>query len=307
MTSPLAGVAVVNAILFGVYGNVQSSLPKHWNSSVNVFIAGASAGMVQSVISSPMELAKTRMQLQENSNGSKSSTTESNLRNRTSNNTRQISNKCNVMYKNPLHCLHHLHRTEGFRGVFRGYGITLCREIPAFGSYFVSYDWFCKLFSGFSTDAEMGTIPILLAGGMSGVTSWVITYPLDVVKSRVQVDGFLGPKQYNGSIDCFIKSYQNEGLNAFSRGLTSTVIRAFPTNAATFLAVSLTFKFLGPIIEKPHTAKTDNVSKVIIEVKDKKFEELHLHSKSGRIFGQDDVNKMSDIGRLTTYAEASFW
>lgn len=312
MTSPLAGVAVVNAILFGVYGNVQNILPKQWNPSLNVFIAGASAGMVQSVISSPMELAKTRMQLQDSSGSDLKSTTKTatNLSDRTKQLTQPVSSSIrrSPQYKNPLQCLAHLHQTEGFRGVFRGYSITLAREIPAFGSYFVSYDWFCRLLSGHSKDAEMGAIPVMLAGGLSGVTSWVITYPLDVVKSRVQADGFLGPKQYNGTIDCFIKSYQNEGLNAFSRGLTSTVIRAFPTNAATFLAVSMTFKFFGPIMERPQSDKQESLGKVIIEVKDKKkFEELHLHSQSGRIFGQDDVNKMAEISRLTTYAEATFW
>ena len=62
MSSPLCGVAVINAIVFGVYGSAMRYLGE--NTLSNQFLAGAFAGGVQSVISCPMELAKTKMQLQ---------------------------------------------------------------------------------------------------------------------------------------------------------------------------------------------------------------------------------------------------
>jgi len=286
MTSPLAGVAIVNAILFGVYGNMQRMLPPQWSPYMNVFLAGASAGMVQSVICSPMELAKTRMQLQEDETSSKSkshiknnhhSFTDSNSHTTALKSSRLPTMPVTQIYKNPLDCLMKIHHAEGMKGVYRGYGITLTREIPAFGIYFVSYEWFCQLLRGEKSEAEMGAVPILLAGGFSGVCSWVLTYPIDVVKSRVQTDGFLGPKKYKGTIDCFVQSYRTEGFNAFTRGLTSTIIRAFPTNAATFLVVSMTFKIFGPLVERQHD-KDGMVTKVVIDIKDKKFEELLLQS-----------------------------
>lgn len=60
MSSPLAGVAAINAIVFGVYGNVQRNLSEP-NSLVSHFLAGGAAGLCQSVFCSPMELAKTRL------------------------------------------------------------------------------------------------------------------------------------------------------------------------------------------------------------------------------------------------------
>lgn len=98
----MGGVAFVNAIVFGVYGNINrhSTDP---NSIKSHFIAGSLAGLVQSLICSPMELAKTHLQLQ----------------------------KQNIIrYKGPLQCLSYIFKTEGFKGIFRGLGITALRDIP---------------------------------------------------------------------------------------------------------------------------------------------------------------------------------
>ena len=35
-------------------------------------------------------------------------------------------------------------RTEGARGLTRGLGLTIIREVPAFGSYFFAYETFYK-------------------------------------------------------------------------------------------------------------------------------------------------------------------
>jgi solute carrier family 25 carnitine/acylcarnitine transporter 20/29 len=60
----MAGVAVVNAIVFGVYGNFQRHLPRP-DALSSHFLAGAVAGFVQSFVCCPMELVKTRLQVQQ--------------------------------------------------------------------------------------------------------------------------------------------------------------------------------------------------------------------------------------------------
>lgn len=64
MSSPLASVAVINAMIFGVYGNVQRRLDDPTSLKSHA-LAGSVAGLVQSFICSPMELVKTRLQIQE--------------------------------------------------------------------------------------------------------------------------------------------------------------------------------------------------------------------------------------------------
>lgn len=83
----------------------------------------------------------------------------------------------------------------------------------------------------------------LMAGGFAGTFSWLVSFPVDVVKSRLQTDGMDGKLKYTGAVDCVKKSYQAEGMNFFTRGLTSTLLRAFPMNAVCFLVVSYVMNF----------------------------------------------------------------
>lgn len=211
LSSPLVGVSFVNAIVFGVYGNVQR-LASDQHSYTTHFVSGATAGLVQSFICSPMELAKTQLQVQKSlANG--------------------------LSFRGPTQCLSYIYHTSGVRGVFKGLGITALRDIPGFASYFVSYEFLIRL------NQDPGILSTLLAGGLAGIASWTFTIPVDVVKSRIQVDGMLASEQkYNGIIDCVRKSYQEEGLAFFSRGFASTLLRSFPMNAVCFLVVSTTLK-----------------------------------------------------------------
>ncbi|ODN04271.1 Mitochondrial basic amino acids transporter [Orchesella cincta] len=215
ISSPLFGVAGVNALIFGVYGTLRpyvSGSPGN-DALWAHFAAGSVSGAVQSVIASPMELVKTRMQISEESTGSKK--------------------------LGPVDMLKGIYRNEGglFRGVFKGWGITLGREIPGFGIYFASYEAMTRM-----GDGQVGTLGMLMAGGMAGVLSWIVTFPIDVVKTRLQCDD---RGKYSGAFDCARKTYRSEGYRAFSRGLVSTVIRAFPTNAATFTVVTWIMRLAG--------------------------------------------------------------
>ena len=60
----MASVAVINAMIFGVYGNVQRRLGDPESLTTHA-LAGSVAGLVQSFVCSPMELVKTLIQIQE--------------------------------------------------------------------------------------------------------------------------------------------------------------------------------------------------------------------------------------------------
>lgn len=210
ISSPMGGVALVNAIVFGVYGNMQrrSSDP---DSIKSHFLAGSAAGLAQSIVCSPMELIKTRLQLQSQNMKSK-------------------------QFRGALHCLGHIFKTEGFRGVYRGIGITALRDLPGFSSYFVSYEMLIR------ASPNPGNFYLFMAGGIAGVISWILTVPIDVIKSRLQADGIGDKPKYTGISDCFRQSYKEEGLAFLTRGMCSTLLRAFFINAACFYVVSWTLK-----------------------------------------------------------------
>jgi len=183
-------------------------------------------GLLQTPICSTMELAKIRMQAQ--GEGQKRGTKGE--------------------YKGSFDCLRKIYKAEGIRGLGKGMNATILREVPAFGVYFVSYEIMCREFT-----PEGGICPtwgLLLAGGFAGCFSWMTSYPIDVIKSRLQVDGVYRNGRfiykYNGYMDCIRQSVAAEGMGVFFRGLNSTLIRAFPTNAATFTAVAYTLRWLRP-------------------------------------------------------------
>ena len=80
---------------------------------------GGITGGVQCVITGPMELVKTRMQV----TGIGESKTKSSL----------------------IKTAKHIYKTNGLIGFTTGFGATLTREIPAFMCYFGSYDMFLKI------------------------------------------------------------------------------------------------------------------------------------------------------------------
>ncbi|KOX77561.1 Mitochondrial carnitine/acylcarnitine carrier protein CACL [Melipona quadrifasciata] len=210
ISSPMAGVALVNAVIFGVYGETRRHIPDP-NSLSSCFVSGALAGLAQSPICSPIELAKTRMQLRTSSSG--------------------------TQFSGPMDCLRYTYKHEGYRGVFRGLNVTLLREIPSYGTYFLTYEILTRT----PDNAPVSTAYMLLAGGLAGTASWTVSYPLDLVKSRIQADG----RRYAGLVDCLRQTVTNEGYSCLYRGLSSTIIRAFPTNAVTLTVVTWIFRLFG--------------------------------------------------------------
>eukprot|EP00061_Rhincodon_typus_P016225 g44325.t1 len=44
-------------------------------------------------------------------------------------------------YAGPLDCVKQIYKTSGIRGVYKGTVLTLIRDVPASGMYFMTYEW----------------------------------------------------------------------------------------------------------------------------------------------------------------------
>lgn len=233
MFSPMIGMAFINAIVFGVQHNMMKRMERTY---LNSFIAGGTAGALQSFICCPIELIKLRMQAQKN--------------------PIQLFEIHHVdsqmVYKDPWDATVQVYKKAGVRGLYKGTLITMAREIPGFGCYFASYDYLCNMSMRIFKNEHRDTIhPVTLCvcGGVSGIFTWIISYPVDVVKSRLQVDGMFGKEIYSNSIDCFRKTFKEGGETGyrrylmFFRGLNSTMARGFIVNAVTFPTVVLILRY----------------------------------------------------------------
>lgn len=227
-------MAAINSIIFGVYGSCIRFLQPEGGSNklYNSIIAGAASGTVQCSICIPTELIKLRMQLQNIGHEAPPHGILSTL-------SKKQATRSGHKYIGPLGTAINIVNTNGVKGLYKGSVVTVWREAPAFATYFATYDHLCQRLA--TNDHSLEPVVVCMAGGLSGMLAWVVTYPFDVVKSRVQSDGLGGTKlQYRGMIDCFRKSYMEDGgVRVFFRGINATLLRAFPVNAATFLTVEL--------------------------------------------------------------------
>lgn len=65
----------------------------------------------------------------------------------------------------------------------------------------------------------------LAYGGFASCVAETITMPIDVVKTRLQMDGSGGVKQYSGSVDCATKLVRSEGPTSLFKGLPPALLR----------------------------------------------------------------------------------
>ncbi|KAK9030780.1 hypothetical protein V6N11_032192 [Hibiscus sabdariffa] len=185
---------------------------------------GVGTGALQSIMLAPVELVKIRLQLQ---------------------NTSFPGSQSVSAHAGPISVARTILKTEGLKGIYRGFTITALRDAPSHGFYFWTYEYMREqLHPGCRKSGQETLRTMLMAGGLAGVASWVCCYPLDVVKTRLQAQSPASPQKYNGIIDCLQKSVKHEGYSVLWRGLGTAVARAFVVNGAIFSAYEIALRCL---------------------------------------------------------------
>ncbi|XP_047631257.1 solute carrier family 25 member 45 isoform X3 [Phacochoerus africanus] len=229
MSFPIASIAVVNSVLFGVYSNALLALTatSHQErraqppSYTHVFIAGCTGGFLQAYCLAPFDLIKVRLQNQ----------TE----------PRAQPGSPPPQYRGPVHCAASIFQAEGPRGLFRGAWALTLRDTPTMGIYFVTYEWLCRQSTPDGQNPSSATV--LVAGGFAGLTSWVTATPLDVIKSRMQMAG-LKQRVYRGLLDCMLRVPPPLlGVNLARRGqrLPSETTAQLPSLEAKVMSIRTRF------------------------------------------------------------------
>ncbi|XP_044538593.1 solute carrier family 25 member 43 [Gracilinanus agilis] len=86
----------------------------------------------------------------------------------------------------------------------------------------------------------------IMAGSLAGMVATIVTYPTDVIKTRLIVQNLLKPS-YTGIVHAFYSIYHQEGFLALYRGVSLTIIGALPFSAGSFLVyVNLNRIWKGP-------------------------------------------------------------
>ncbi|KFP77599.1 Solute carrier family 25 member 43, partial [Apaloderma vittatum] len=73
----------------------------------------------------------------------------------------------------------------------------------------------------------------IMAGSLAGMVATIVTYPTDVIKTRLIVQNRLEPS-YEGILHAFYKIYHQEGFLALYRGVSPAILGAVPFSAGSF-------------------------------------------------------------------------
>ncbi|MCJ1291567.1 hypothetical protein MMC34_003112 [Xylographa carneopallida] len=229
--TPLVGIGACVSIQFGAFhwarrrfeaSNTASSPLNPGLSYGQYYLSGAFAGIANSVISGPIEHVRIRLQTQPHGAAR--------------------------LYSGPIDCIRKLSAHEGvLKGLYRGEAVTILREAQAYGVWFLTFEYLMNADAARNgiERKEISSLKVAGYGGLAGEALWLASYPFDVVKSKMQSDGFGKDMRYKGMRDCFAQTYRTEGMRGFWKGIGPTLLRAMPVSAGTFAVVEATMRFLG--------------------------------------------------------------
>jgi solute carrier family 25 carnitine/acylcarnitine transporter 20/29 len=228
--TPLIGIGACVSVQFGGFHYARRAFEaqntaKHGSAQLSYsqyYAAGAFAGIANTVLSSPIEHIRIRLQTQPHG--------------------------ANALYSGPIDCVRKLSAHQGvLKGVYRGTAVTYLREAQAYGVWFTTFEYLMNADAarnGVPRD-QISTLKVAMYGGLAGEMLWISSYPFDVVKSKMQCDGFGDKMQYKSMRDCFAQTYRAEGLRGFWRGVGPTLLRAMPVSAGTFATVEVTMRMIS--------------------------------------------------------------
>lgn len=136
-------------------------------------------------------------------------------------------------------------KCEGITGMFKGLTPTLIREMPGYFFFFGGYEGTREfLRKPNQKKDEIGLLRTMVAGAVGGMVFWVVIFPADVVKSRVQV-----ATTHSGTTLFVVQSiFKNEGILALYNGLLPTICRTIPATAVLFATYEYSKRFFHFII-----------------------------------------------------------
>lgn len=153
------------------------------------------------------------------------------------------------------------------------------------------------------------------SGAIAGVSEILVMYPLDVVKTRQQLDS---TNMYNGTVNCLKKIVKEEGFSRLYKGISAPILMEAPKRATKFAANDEWGKFFKgvfgvPIMNQPLailTGATAGATESFIVVP---FElvKIQLQDRTSKFNGMGEVLKhiVKTNGVLGLYKglESTLW
>lgn len=221
--APLFGVGACVSLQFYGFLECKRQILKNSKQSElslwpQTYIAGAAAGFVNLPVTAPVEQLR-------------------------------ILSQASKKHTSLAQTVRTIWQSQGPRGLYRGFGITLLRECHGYGVWFLAYE---SLLQGvisqrkYKSRDEVVTWELLACGALAGNALWLASYPLDVIKSNVQSDKFGAESKFGGlAVRAARAIWASGGAMGFWKGLAPCLVRAVPCSAGTFAAVETALRVMG--------------------------------------------------------------
>lgn len=249
---PLFTISVVRATSFSIYNSTKEALyGRRWfdrSRMLDVGLCGAAGGATAGALicfgSAPFELVKVRRQLEYS-----------------------IAEAKGIHIDKPpsnFQAVADIVRVAGVRGLYSGFPLHFLRDSAGTALYFWEYDTL-RFLLGRSPSGEQGPTPAWLpipaslvpfaCGSFSGVTSWALIYPVDVVKTKVQQRALSGQRRRSLTETCMrmIRGPDPSnprsvlhGLGRLYRGLSVSALRSVTTHGLLWTI----FDYTGGVLDR---------------------------------------------------------
>jgi solute carrier family 25 folate transporter 32 len=207
LTPSVVGNGVAWGAYFGMYRLFQT---KDEFSSLDQTRAATIAGFITSVLTNPIWVVKSRMQLQ-----------------------RRNANAAN--YKSTLDAMKVIYVEEGIRGFYAGMALTLLNNTHGVVQMVV-YERLRKYLMDMQNTPHLDFFPALSVAAASKIVSGLVCYPITTVRTRLQERPGHGLR-YKNSWDAITTMLRTEGLRTFYRGAMVGTLRVLPHSAVTFALI----------------------------------------------------------------------
>lgn len=198
------------------------------------FGAGAIAGVSEILVMYPLDVVKTRVQLQ------------------TATATGADA------YSGMVDCFSKIIKNEGFSRLYRGIAAPILMEAPKRATKFAANDEWGKVYRKMFGVDKMSQPLSILTGASAGATESFVVVPFELIKIRLQDKASAG--KYSGMIDCVRKTVKAEGLLAMYNGLESTMWRHITWNAGYFGCIFQVRQLLPAAQDKSTQLRNDLIS-----------------------------------------------
>ena len=136
-------------------------------------------------------------------------------------------------FKGLGHCLSTIYKSDGLKGLYRGFFVSVQGIIIYRASYFGFYD---TLKAMLLSDPKHTNFFISWAIAQTvTVVAGITSYPFDTVRRRMMAQSGSKKLRYKNTLDCWVQTARNEGSRAFFKGALSNIFRG--TGGALVLAL----------------------------------------------------------------------